>query len=306
MLEVGLIRRRTPCQKDVARGVTVVTVIGVVVDHLVVVPHQHPRMRRMRGLQPGVALVLRVALAVSVQRHRLRAIVATDQETRIGAFVDVVTDKQHEVQRLLGDVSMGHVLALLIVLARSQRQSQALHDCIHRGRRTCVPHRTGGVTASEAIPIVTACWQITQGHMHTVRARGIGDDFALSNQLTQGLIGKQFPPHRHRFGGLMGQRRRGLPIRVIDDQASPQHHTIRTRGAAGHPQGKRGRLPAPRDILWLRHGQRPGCQCQRQRLTLPLTPSGGNHVSAPGCRRSESRRRPDTHPRHTAQRTDRA
>ena len=51
VFKVRLIRRRTAQQKLLGIGVAAVLVVGVVVDHFVVVPHQHPRVGGVGGLQ---------------------------------------------------------------------------------------------------------------------------------------------------------------------------------------------------------------------------------------------------------------
>ncbi len=88
----------------------------------------------MDFLQIGIAAIQSVAQAIVVQRHDLvrRHDVALARELGIGVhaefvFVQVVAEMQHEVQVVaLGDARVGVEVAVRIVRARSEGETQAI------------------------------------------------------------------------------------------------------------------------------------------------------------------------------------
>ncbi len=144
VFKVGLIRRRPSPQEHLRIGVVAVQVIGVVVDHLVVVPGHHPGVGRVAGAQIGIRLVLRMALTVLMKQRGHATLVLAQHVLRVGAFVDVVAREQHQVQVALGDLAVGHVVALLVMLARRQRDAQAVHRVIEARAGAGAAHRAGG------------------------------------------------------------------------------------------------------------------------------------------------------------------
>ena len=189
VLKVGLVSGGAAQQKLLRVGVVAVLVVGVVVDHFVVVPHQHPRMGGVRGLQVRVAFVLGVALAVLRQGLGLPAAVLAHHELRVGALVDVVAHKQHEVQRLLGNLLMRNVLAVLVMLARGQGDAQLLHIGVGSGCGAGVAHAAEGVALAEAVPIVGGGLQVLQMHMHAVASAGISHHVHFLHATFEGGVG---------------------------------------------------------------------------------------------------------------------
>ena len=106
VLVVRLQRGGAPIQK---RGLRFGRhLVGPVVRELMVVEHRQPRRRCVRGLQIGVGLVLRIALPIAGQRHRLGpdvvADVAAGHRGLTGrVLVLVITEVHNEIRVLAGE-----------------------------------------------------------------------------------------------------------------------------------------------------------------------------------------------------------
>ena len=87
-------------QEDVARVVVLRDVVRVVVVDLVIVPGHDPGERGVRRLQIRIGPVLRVAVAVVLERHDLRPGVIPHLRFVAAVLVDVVAEVKHEVERL--------------------------------------------------------------------------------------------------------------------------------------------------------------------------------------------------------------
>ena len=144
VLKECLVRRSATLEHLLRVGVLTVLVVGVVVDHLVVIPHQHPGVRGMRRLQHRVTFVLFVAVAVLRQCFGLFALVLAKRVLRVAALVDVVAHEQHKVEGLFGNVCMRDELALLVMLAGRQRDTQLLHVRVRGGCCARVAHGAEG------------------------------------------------------------------------------------------------------------------------------------------------------------------
>ena len=118
MLKIRLIRRGTAQQELLWLCVVTVLVIGVVIDDLVIVPHQHPRVCGMCGLQMWVAFVLLVTIAIALQSFGLFVAVFANGVFRIAALINIVTHEEYKVEFLLRYLTVCDELPMLIVLAR--------------------------------------------------------------------------------------------------------------------------------------------------------------------------------------------
>ena len=255
VLKIGLVSRRPAAQKHLRVGEFLVQIVGVIIDHLVIVPRHDPRVRCMAGAQVGIGLVLGMARAVFVQLHRHPALVRTHDETRVGAFINVVTHKQHQVQIAFGHLAVHGKVALLVMLARRQRQPQALHRLVQCRAGAGAAHRAAGAAAHKAVPIMPPRLQTTGNHMHAVGPAGIGLYTPLAHRLAQGLIGKHLAQH----GQTLCLERL---VGIGHTQARPQHHAVGLGLATGHAQRKGIGLPT-----W---AKAMGACCAR--LSLGLSP----------------------------------
>ena len=139
-------------------------IVGVVVVYLVVVPRHDPRRARVGGLQISIQLVVRVTLAIVGEREcrafavvRARAywrVVGTGAHGARAAFVNVVTQKNDQIQILRRHVAIGREIAGFIVLAGGKGKAQARRRALAARQGAGAPHRAGEVAAVKAIPIV--------------------------------------------------------------------------------------------------------------------------------------------------------
>jgi len=90
VLVVGLEGGGAAAQERVGRLAVLGRLVGPVVVDLVVVPGDDPREARMGGLEVGVGLVLRVAVAVVLERRdlpaRVRPYVAARRVVDVGPY----------------------------------------------------------------------------------------------------------------------------------------------------------------------------------------------------------------------------
>jgi hypothetical protein len=127
VLPVGLERGGAPAQELRPRLGVLGDLVGPVVVELVVVPGDDPRVRGVGALQVRVRLVLRVAVAVVLERgdlpRRVRAGIAARGRVDVRrVLVDVVAEVQDDVQILLGQVVVGREVAVLVLRARDERE----------------------------------------------------------------------------------------------------------------------------------------------------------------------------------------
>ncbi len=208
---------------------------GVVVAHLVVVPGHDPGRRVVGRLQVRIAPVLGVALAVVGQRegfvgaHRARGMAQL-----VGPpFINVVAQEGDQVGRCLRDVAVRGVAAEFPVLAGGHGQLQAARHVVAAGRRAGTADRADGVAQHEAVPVPAARGQALHVHVHAMRQLGRRYRRALRGDAAEGLVGGDFPAHRH------GERRRAFLLQRVAQDARPQDDGIGQRRARGDPQAER-------------------------------------------------------------------
>ena len=271
VLEVGLVGGGAAGQEGGGVGVAAVLVVGVVVFHLVVVPGADPGVGGVAGPQVGIELVQGVALAVCGQGAGYAARVWAHDVLGVGALVNVVTHKQHQRQILAGDVGVGGVIPLFVMLARGQRQPQATDRSIGRGCGAGAAHRALCRAALEAVPVRPVGAQALRPHMHAPATPGMGDELAALHPFGQRLIRKNLIADCAELVGTHARLRfkkcllLTLAGRLAWDsrarvEACPQQHRIGPWLATGHTQGKRVGPP-----LWpgqLNRG--PGGQAHRR------------------------------------------
>ena len=198
VLEVGLVGRGAAAQEALGIVAGRFAVAGIVVDDLVVVPGQDPRMRGVGGLQIGVALVQRVAVAVGVQRVRRACAVLAHFVGGAAPFIDVVADEEHEVHLAAGDLAMRSEVALLVVLAGSEREAQAPYIRIGRRRGARMADRADGIATPEAIPVVALRLQALRVDVHAQGSGSIGHHLAAGDGSAQGSVRMDLVLHRAR------------------------------------------------------------------------------------------------------------
>ena len=123
-------------------------VVGVIVVDFVVVPGHEPRRRSVAALQVGIAFVERVTVAVLVERVGLAGIVLAHVIAAPRRFVDVIAEEHDEIEVFGRHVPVRRVVALLVLLARREREAQAFDRGIRGG---CSARAADGLTASPAM-----------------------------------------------------------------------------------------------------------------------------------------------------------
>src|SRR5439155_4026294 len=173
-----LIARRSFRDRGLVARVVLVDTAGVVVLHLVVIPSDDPWERGMRRLKIFVGLVLRIAIAVVGEAEAPAALaVVTDDVATRRPLVDVVAEKKDRVEILARQIRVGRVVALHVVLAGGEGETERLR-CGARGRRRAGSADGALDTArAEAIPV------------HPVRIEATHFDVDRVGELREGARG---------------------------------------------------------------------------------------------------------------------
>jgi hypothetical protein len=150
------------------------------------------------GLEVAVGLVERVAGPVARQVGRLWAHVVARQVAARGVLVDVVAQVQHHVEVLLGEVAVGVVVAVLVVLARHERQVQASQRAARVGAGLGAAQPAELAAGAEPVPVGPPRAQPLDLDVDGVGAGGGGQDPAPGDHLGHAGAGGDLPVDRHR------------------------------------------------------------------------------------------------------------
>ena len=201
----------------------------IVVVHLVVVPREQPGAGSVRGLQIRVGLVQGVARAVVVQRLHPAAIGVSHRIGGAGVFVDVIAQKQHQIELLPRHVAVRAVKPVLPALAGGVGQAQFARARIWRGRRARAPNAAGEITSMKSVKVPAVSGQALHFDVHRMRQLRHRHGLPLLHNLLELILVGDFPAHVHR---VIAQGRK----QTLRQQTRPQHHAIRHRCAAGNTQ----------------------------------------------------------------------
>jgi hypothetical protein len=152
VLVVGAVRGFAPQQERFAVHAVFGPVVGVVVVDLVIVPGEDPgqaacascrsdRSGRARGA-PG-----------SPRGSTVRAVVLAHVVAAPARLVDVVAEEHDEVRIVGDDVAVGAEVALLVLLAGSERESHAAADFAGRRRGARASDAALRAARGEAVPV---------------------------------------------------------------------------------------------------------------------------------------------------------
>ena len=205
-----------------------------------VVEHRQPRRRGVRRLQIRIGLVLRVALSVVGQRHRLGPGVVTnvaagDRGLARRILVLVVPQVHNEIRVFVGEPTIGGKPALFVVRARREAHRHR-RQRPRRGRRPGATRGRDVTGGAEPVEVVGAWPQAGQLDVHTMRQfRCRRGDSAL-NDTREAVVGRDLPLHvddlrGHAAETVVGQRVRREP--------GPDHGAVGIRFARRHPEGER-------------------------------------------------------------------
>ena len=212
MLEPRPVGGSPPCQEPLGVVVLLRDVGGVVVFDLVIVPGQEPRTGGVRLPEHGVALVQRVPGAIVVERVTLRCAVLAYPPLAPRQLVDVVADVQHQIGLVGDDCPIGGVVAVLVLLAGGDGQSELCGRDVSGGRGGRAADRAACLADGEAVPVRAPGHEPAGFDVHAVRPVGRCVLDTGPDDVAKPVIGRDFPFHGHhlrvhppagcgRFGG---------------------------------------------------------------------------------------------------------
>jgi hypothetical protein len=236
VLPVSLEGDGAAAQEGVARLAVLGDLVGPVVVHLVVVPGDEPGEGGVGGLEVGIGLVLRVAVAVVLERDDLRTgvrahVAARDRVFVRAVLVDVVAEVDDEVEILARHVPVGRVVAVLVLLAGGEREVQRVRRTGRSGLRPA--HRADLAAGTEAVEVLGAGPQAIELDVDAVAPLGSGLVLAAAHDAPEAVVERDLPVHvhiavRHAAAAQRGGREPG-----------PQHRAVRRRIAGGHAERER-------------------------------------------------------------------
>ena len=187
----------------------------------------------MHGLQVGVGAVLRVALAVVVERGGLgRRSTARTGFSCGRVFVDVVAEVEHDVEIFLGEVPVRREVALLPVLAGREAEAHAIDVGVAAGRGPGPSDRALPRAGAEAVPVGPRRAEAVDFDVDGVGAQRRRVDAAAGDQLREPLVLGDLPRRRGRFlaghAAAVGERLRARAA-----------SRARRRRRAGRPRRRR-------------------------------------------------------------------
>jgi hypothetical protein len=221
VLVPGLISRSPPCQEHGPRIALKRVLAGVVVRDLVIVGDEKPWRSGMRSLQIRIGFVQRIAEAIVVERVALGLLVRPHAH-RAAILVDVVADVRNEVGPIGGDCAVSGEIALLVVLARRDREGEPLR---HGAGGGCRARSADGAllpAAREAVPIVASGLEARCLDVHGVRPLRQRVGAAAPHDPAHALVSCDFPcdfDGRSRESAAGNQR--------LGRQPCPKYHCIR-------------------------------------------------------------------------------
>ena len=194
----------------------------------------------MQTLQIRIEPILRIAVAVGRQRCRLDTIrmLAHGRAFLFDGFVDVVAQKKHEFRILVGQMSIGREIAVLVVRAGRDRKAQTLGRGVRRRQGSGAADAACGIAVGEAIPIGPARFEPANVEMHRIGESLLGGGFPTAHDIAQCGIGGDLVAEgdvaaAHAAGHLRIGRQR------LRSEPRPQHKAVRPRGSRGDAQAER-------------------------------------------------------------------
>ena len=244
MLIIGLRRSLPPQIEDLGRGAVLIMIARPIIVGLVIVPRHPPTVRRVRGLQIGVQLILRIARAIIIEAVDLVTgmlandgnwqTIRTQGRRPTPVFVDIVAIVPDEVEFLGGDMAVGSVIAILIILAAAGNEANAIEHCAGLRQRPGATGIAALAARREAIPIGPVGLQAGQFDMNRMSKLGAGELLTFRDDLGEACILGDFiidREWRHRHAAMWIER----PGR----QPRPDDEAIRGRIARCDTKRKR-------------------------------------------------------------------
>ena len=270
VLVVRLVGRGATEQEGVARVIVLRDVVRIVVVHLVIVPGDPPRKRRMRGLEIRIGPILRVAVAVVLERRDLVAAVHANPPgfgiARV--LIDVVAEVKDEVEIFGGEMTVGREVAGLEMLTGDEGEPETIGRRAERRQGPRASDRARRIAHVEPIPVPPIGPQPFDVHVHRVRPLRRRAHDAASNDLRHLVVFGDFPPDVHR------NRRHAAALQRIGRQPCPQNDAGRRRIARRDAQLERRKRAKGR------RRPRPGAAEQSRRQPAERQSAGQQRASA--------------------------
>ena len=275
MLVIGLVGDGPAAEKR--RGIDLRLfrdAVGVVVVDFVVIPGDDPRDGGVHRLQGGVGLVLRVPIAIVVERLQFFAHMPANLPDSPRPLIDVVAQVNDQVGVLSRHVLVGGVEPRFEVLARGDAKAEAGGEC---------PSSRGGAGASpraflpegpELVPVPAVGLKSRDLDVDAVGPLRGCHGGPLLYDLCQLFIVGDHPVDSDVFAG------HAAPFEGLGGQSRPQHSARFGRIARGDPEGEER----------LGDGERSTHHTQR-----PARPEGGTGQVGQPNQQLATRWRSDAH-----------
>jgi hypothetical protein len=182
----------------------------------------------MRSLEVGVGLVLGVALAVVLQRHRLRALVVADipaagHVRALLVLVLVVAEVQHQVRLVLGEAAVGREETVLVLGTAGEGHGQGRRRFVPGRAGQCAADRTDVAAGAEPVEVLAPGLQAAQFRMDRVGAFRQGLLHAALNDVPHRSVLSNLPGHGDNAGGHAAQ-----PVfcERVEREPGPEHEAV--------------------------------------------------------------------------------
>ena len=191
-----------------------------------IVEHDHPRERGVRGLKVRIGLVQRVPDPIRRQRRRLAYVVLPRQRRRPAILVDVVAEVEHEIEIFGGHVLIRREEAHLVVLARRDAELQPAHRRLPRHAGARAADRAEFTAGLELIPVPLRGLQAVDVDVDRMPEFRLGERRAGAHDVLHRIVRRHRPLDGHAHGihaaEAIRRERRGR-------EARPQHDAIAER-----------------------------------------------------------------------------
>ncbi len=234
VLVVRAIRRGAPRQKHRFRIVLLRDQVRVVVGDLVVVPREDPRRIRVRRLQIRIRAVLRVAVAIVLQRLQLGREMQSRPVFHGRVLVEVVAEKEHQVEIFFRHLAVRVEIAHFVVCARRKCEPEFARRGTRFGKRARAADRAEMIAGPELIPIPTLGLEAVHFDMHRVRPVGGRRDDAFLHDARHLVVERELPRDVNRRG------RHAAAVRRIEREPRPEHDAVGPRIARRDAERKKG------------------------------------------------------------------
>lgn len=216
MLVEGLIRGRATLKEHIRIVKRLRPLIRIIVLHLMVVPGHETRNSRVQTLQVGIESILRITVAITVQRVGLNTVTMEADRWAAGLneFVNVIAKENDKIGLLIDQMAIGREVSGFVVRAGNERKSELIERltrrrCGHGAADTALRIATG-----ESIPIRTIRCEALNLKVDRMGVAGFGEGGSASDNAAHCVVGRDLVDGRNvatgHAAGDMGIHRQGI------------------------------------------------------------------------------------------------